>query len=105
MRVGQKGDAVSIQFVWKVIDEDLIARHFDVVDVVMRTQLAEEREGHMRLPQSDDVGRQFSDASERRLTERQNADAIEDPISSDRGGNDQPSGANSRQQWRLGRPI
>ena len=56
MRVGQKRDAIAVERRRQVVDDDLVPRDFDVVDVVVRAEAAQPCERDVRFAERDDLG-------------------------------------------------
>ena len=66
VRVGEKGDAVAVERRGQVVDDDLVTRDLDVVNVVVRAEPPQPREWDVRFAQRNDVGRLLANADQRR---------------------------------------
>src|SRR5262249_45795726 len=95
VRVRQKRDPISIQRFLEIVDEDLVAGDFEVVEVIEE----------VRLPPANEVRRAPAGSHERGAPQGIDANGIENPVSPDRCRHDQPDEAHRCQQRRLVRPV
>src|SRR5712692_2607027 len=88
--VGEERDAITVQRLRQVVDEDLGRRDLDVVDIVVRAETAEDGERNVRAAQPDDSWRVSAHPGHRRLAEGVDADELEDPVAPHCRRGDQP---------------
>ena len=90
VRVGEERDAVAVERCAAGRDEDFVARHFDVVDVVVRAEPAQRCERDVRLAQLHELGRERARAGDGLAPRMSDAEAVDDPVHADAGGDEQP---------------